>query len=228
MIPPTPEMRALADHIFQSSDDLIFQEPVDKQSLPSQLYEDNAVRSTNGKMSWMAMVTPQPNSPGSDLYRLYIIVFKSRDLNPGVSGELVLNIQFTGIGSGGGDAVLADGTLPSGNPIYPGTRSDKQMPFMVYSEPVQEEFRIHRGSWLMICRNIEGGPQINTPVFGWYRVSKFDPLTGFITLEGSDWSPTTNPSATDYYRDYAVFLPQVTMVYEKTIRLETPSLWSPQ
>ena len=156
------------------------------------------------------MITPQPNSPGSDLYRLYIIVFKNRDLNPNVNDEAVMNIQFTGNGIGGGDAVLSPGTTPTNQPLNPPTD------------------RVHRGSWLMVCRNIEGGPQINTPVFGWYRVSKYDSVTGFITLEGSDWTPTTQPGSSSYYRDYAVFLPHVVMVYEKTIRLETPSLWSPQ
>jgi hypothetical protein len=159
-----------------------------------------------------------PNNAFKDQYILSIVVFSRRDVNFTMDdlNERVVSVEdFYAAGVGGGDLRLRGGSA--------------------------EQLALKSGDWLMLMANLTvgsaGPPTIPyTPYFRWYRVVETDNEPEFsggvwyrdATLQGPDWpvwtsSPTAAPTATN---TRAALIANVFAVYERTIRLETSSLWS--
>ncbi|HTN76236.1 MAG TPA: hypothetical protein VL096_13355 [Pirellulaceae bacterium] len=80
-----------------------------------------------------------------------------------------------------------------------------------------QELDIQTNQWIMLS-----GQTPSTPYYRWYRVLGTDTVKGSptanVTLQGPDWNPSIPAQAT--------IMPGVVAVYEKTVRLETSSLWN--
>ena len=87
------------------------------------------------------------------------------------------------------------------------------------------------GEYVMLTRHVGNTSLGFTQRFQWYRVVAVDngPDSAILALHGADWDfkPIRSPIASDISRQrtYMVYVPGVTSVFEKTIRLETSSLW---
>ena len=225
---PAPMTLAQARQLFVSDDQLSMFEPDDPTFDPQQqLDPQQRKRQSDGGMSWMVTLTPkehlqlQPAPVEQQLYIMSVVVFSRRDpAELTTENERVTRVQFHNLGYGGGDVTLY------GN-------SEK-------SVDVQGD------DWVMLAANSNVGR-----VFRWYRVlaCDFEPLfnnvlnvwSREVTLQGPDWNrrewhypPTPPPWPVQINAGYpaepyvtnAILLRGVVGVYEKTVRLETSSLWS--
>ena len=85
------------------------------------------------------------------------------------------------------------------------------------------------GEYVLLSRNkLIRQPLAFEPHFQWYRVVVVDGTN--LTLHGTDWdfTPTLQggPAYTDAQRTYVTYVPGITSVFEKTIRLETSNMWT--
>jgi hypothetical protein len=240
---------AAADEVFVSGDDLDINAPQDPQLPAEQIYfNQNAAapnkRSSKGAFSWLATISPQSDawSLGGATkqvnYTLSIVVLQGRDSSMSMdavnerwaiipyttSGATITANGFYSGGIAGGDVLLCDKTLAytlSGAPSPPA--------------PAPEDLVVKRGQWIMLIRGSAAGP-----VSRWYKVTEADPdelgtttsseLAGtsppsghaarHVSLFGQDWQ--IDPAN----QTYACIMPGVVAVYEKTIRLESSSLWT--
>lgn len=223
--------------IFMGSDDLVFSLGTDRTAAPQQKFDSTSgKRQFEGKFSWMATLTPvftaletdPPSAIKRDVaperYVLSIVVLHRRDLaltsGGGSASEpdnerLVRVSSFASEGYGGGDVELATHV---GRP--------------------ECDLTCRVGQWVMLSAMVNIAPSTPTPVFRWYRVMAVDeiqqasptgPYTRNVTLQGFDWDNIlrlqmlASPQAT---MTQATLLNGVVAVYEKTIELETSSMWS--
>jgi len=202
--------------------------------------DDVGRRSAQGNFSWIATIAPKldGNLEFHDLYTLSIVVFNQRAAN------LPLDIF---------QERLAQVVFPYGNnldiqlrTIYPpGWSASSLTP---QSRP-ESDLELQTGDWIMLCSY--AGTRTPTvpyptpaerflPAFQWYRVTATDSEASFdtangqwfrhTTIDGPGWLPafqqrqnsylstTTNPT-------HAVLVSGVIGVFERTIRLESSSLW---
>ncbi len=231
---------AAAMEIFSSQDDLVFDLPDDPTFPPLQNFSDlQTRRQAMGRFSWLATLTPKQHLQAiwddgttdyGDSYILSIVVFHDRDMSMNVedpdpentlwetygpANERVLNVPlFDSIGFAGGEVVLQ-------------TRPNR---------PVQD-LDIRSGNWVMLSTRIPTSPE-PLHFFRWFRVvaadagvDEGDPSERNVTLHGSDWDLFV--ALVDQFPDadlrtQATVLNNVVAVYEKTVRLETSSLWTDQ
>ena len=223
--------RGQANEIFICHDDLDFVVPDDDVGLPPEQQDElgnntgNPSNSTlfgwiemlgdgstpskrraTGDFSWMATVVP--GSGGGDLFAVSIVVFYKRAiLSTGRNhslppGELVVD-AFVHSGIGGVDATLElEGVA---------VNSDGR----ARAEVV---FDVRQDQWLMLAN--DAGTR-----FKWYRVARVGVMRDVggkwqreVTLNGPDWTPAGNHKA--------VLVRGAVAVFEKTIHLETSSLWT--
>lgn len=194
-----------AGQFFLGEDDLVFNLPKDRTMSPEQRFsfDDSAAPVTTGplKRQWEGkfswLATLIPNSV--DTYLLSIVVFHRRDL--AVDGERPSTVTFNSSGYNGGD-VLLNASSP-------------------------DDLKMKEGEWLMLA----GVRSVSERHFRWYRIQTADagPVEnsggGYernLTLFGQDWPVTQLLPA----YNKAIWIPGVVAVYEKTIRLETSSLWT--
>jgi len=235
--------------VFMSDDDLVFNLPTDRTLPPQQKYDASTFkRQSEGKFSWIATLTPvftnyeeYNNQPPAstilpDNYVLSIVVFHRRDLSltvatgtsateEGADNErLAFVSQFHSEGFGGGDVELQ--TRPS--------------------RPASD-LAVREGEWVMLSAMVDAGAlfkplasghtvantQQFVPMFRWYRVMAADGITGTgpytrnVTLQGFDWNEVYALQALGRAtQTQATLLNGVVAVYEKTICLETSSLWT--
>jgi hypothetical protein len=205
-----------AEQAFLYQDDLTVSLPDDRTLLPIQNFGTGSVkRQYEGRFSWLATLTPM-GPLASDLYVLSIVVLHRRDLDmthpvalPGneePENERLVNVTFLDpMALAGGEVTLTtrDNTRPA------------------------KDLQLGQGQWVMLM-----GADATHSVFKWYRVLAVEPEprgTGpyqrNVTLFGQDWDFTqmTTPPGTQ-----ALLMSGVVAVYEKTIRLETSSLWTVQ
>ena len=111
---------AAAQTIFQSVDDLVLDEVTDKLKLPPQKYNRTTPaanplrRSATRKISWSVMLNADEYA--SDIYRMYVMVFQSRDTLVDVDadgagdfiGEQTWDVVFNGSGAGGGEVTVSN------------------------------------------------------------------------------------------------------------------------
>ena len=235
--------------IFSIKDDLVFNIPTAATELPQQSWiTDQATanatspRQTNGidddhdgvvdefdeasvkrlnaaETSWMATLTPNRNRRNvaarrlepTDQYLLSVVVFNNRfinytDTNADEEKERLLNITFLNRGFGGGEVSL--------------------------SHTNSAALELKHGDWVMLSADSEIGS-----CFRWYRISYIEDdtrtivntsgaITGyyrFATLKGPDWSRPEWHNST--YTTQVTFIPGVVGVFEKTIRIESTSLY---
>ena len=254
-----PFNRAQAETIFQSVNELLFKEPADKLQLPELQYKllDPTVadvprvpanwvkQKSAGNVSWMAMVVPETSDPANaspHMYRLYVIVFRGRQLNyrsSGASGEAVYTGEILGQGEGGG---IVDLTLVSNAslPVPNDPRTNNSL--------IQDDY-LNAGDWVLLTDYNQAVDPSNSEInahgsnWRWYQVQRVDPpspteqadlvLAGSsirTTLVGPDWTgrdidlSNNNPNPTQDVR--AIVLSNVVAVYEKTIRIEYDSIWN--
>ena len=161
---------------------------------------------------WLATLAPNLDATGQihDTYLLSIVVFNERDrtMTMDLDNERVMAVDwltstptpFSGLG--GGDLILE-------------------------SASINTLLGISSGKWIMLMGQAPGiGGEM--PRFRWYRVVATDSEPVFntsrstfrlnATVQGPDWN-TSMPTA-------ALFMPGVVAVYDRSVRLETSSLWS--
>jgi type II secretory pathway pseudopilin PulG len=207
----------LANRIFMGHDNLLFDLPRDADSPPvAQWQRDNAdnplARQFDDAYSWLATLVPVYGDPASSAamprqqYILSIVVVHRRDFTvDGLAAEWSVQAVIAG----------ADGRLIGGGDVR-------------LSGPTDALKAIFPGTWLMLCgelrdANAQSGVR---GIFRWYRVVTAEAYQEgmterSVTLSGPDWHGS---SAVGNLR--AAVLPGAVAVYEKTIRLEGPSLWS--
>lgn len=196
-----------ASQIFLGDDDLTFNLPKDRTIPPQQKFNfggtsgvEGLKRQWEGRFSWLATVVPKPGY-SNDTYMLSVVVFHRRDY-VAVDAERVVDVTaFNSNGNNGGDVVLHAGS--------------------------DDDLKMREGEWLMLA-GMNASSQTH---FRWYRIQSTDagPVEnsggGYdrdLTLFGQDWPVTQLVLASNK----AVWIPGVVAVYEKTIRLETSSLWT--
>ncbi|MBT4693258.1 MAG: hypothetical protein HOB73_07940 [Planctomycetaceae bacterium] len=213
--------------IFIAKDDLSISKPPSATELPQQMWIENKAKRLNAaETSWMATLTPNRNREDpqnnntlepTDQYLLSIVIFNNRfinytDANADPEKERPLNITFLNRGFGGGEIQLSA-------PLDPTTG---------LSDPTQLELK--HGDWVMLSAdsNIRY-------CFRWYRISYIEDETPInqinaageyyrhATLQGPDWSRPEWHNGT--YTTHVTFIPGVIGVFEKTIRMESTSLY---
>jgi len=216
--------------IFIAKDDLSISKPPSATELPQQTWittsAGNYVKRLNAaETSWMATLTPNRNlnmavnrPERTDQYLLSIVIFNNRfinytDANAAPEKERQLNITFLNRGFGGGEVKLS------------------------HSDPTKLELK--NGDWVMLSAdsNIRY-------CFRWYRISYIEDETPrnqrnaageyyrYATLQGPDWSrpewhetgTVANPIPAQF-PTYVTYIPHVIGVFEKTIRIESTSLY---
>jgi hypothetical protein len=220
-----------ADQVFTSNDDLVFDLPADRTIGPVQNFSLTLAapfaplrRSTNGNISWMATVVPKLDRMGNltQEYTLSIIVFSRRVIDAAVTNENVASERVVGVSRffsgqpavGGGDLELA-------------TRRNNA-----------EDLRLRTGDWVMLSSTKSTASGV-VQVHKWYRVAQAGEEAVFnasgnnwvrdVTLVGPDWDwgHMANNTPTQYLTPTQVTIARgVVAVFEKTIRLETSSLWT--
>jgi hypothetical protein len=206
-------------------------------------------RSARGRFSWIATIVPHEKvGPNGDEYILSIVVFHNRDstfaMTPGAdesANERVVQIPFDpsnsisgfiSAGVGGGDVAIA--------------------PLPTALQPAEKELEVRAGDWVMLSRRnpyFKRFGQNNNPIYGdaphthrWYRVVSADSeilqpgppyapagsWVRFVTLDGPDFEPynfNDYPAPWNQGYNQATIVKNVAAVFEKTIRLDTSSLW---
>jgi hypothetical protein len=164
----------------------------------------------------MATIVPKLDRMGNfrDLYTLSIVLFNRRDplMEMNAVNERLARVaqaaDFYSGGYGGGDLKLTAAR--------------------------ESDLDLREGSWVMLGGSVSGSDGNPIFVFQWYRVLAADMETHFddlgnadasddvwtreVTIHGPDWHFGRTPQVT--------LVSGVVAVYEKTIRLETSSLWS--
>jgi len=213
-INPSGMMRwAGAERIFVLQDELVFDIPEEKDTPPIQNFgSSRANRMYNGSTSWLATLSPnlEVTNQLHDAYVLSIVVFDNRNVTMPMDSEterLISVNWLTSSGLGGGDLVLESATL-------------------------NDLVGIQSGKWIMLMGNVPTRVKL-MPRFRWYRVVMADsepvsivspgppPTTLYrlnATVQGPDWN--TSMATT------GVFMPGVVAVYERSVRLESSSLWT--
>ena len=227
---PYPMELLQSREIFLAKDDLSISKPTSATELPQQTWIETQagkyVKRLNAvETSWMATLTPNRNrinlptsiSPlePTDQYLFSIVIFNNRfinyiDPNTAPEKERLLNIEFLNEGFGGGEVRLS------------------------HTDPAALELK--HSDWVMLSADSKSGS-----CFRWYRISYIEDKTpnGQInsngeyyreaTLKGPDWSrPEWHPTRVppnQYRKTYVTYIPRVIGVFEKTIRLESTSLY---
>lgn len=218
--------------VFMGEDDLVLNLPLDRSLPPEQKFDSSAAkRQFEGTFSWLATLVPayatlrDATNMLPDRYVLSIVVFHRRDLSLTSSGgsssepdneRLVAVSQFHSEGYGGGDVELQ-------------TRGNRPA----------SDLAVKEGEWVMLSAMVNiaqaSASAIVVPTFRWYRVMATDavigtgPYTRNVTLQGFDWNDVLELSQLTPARatpTQATLLNGVVAVYEKTIHLETSSLWT--
>ncbi|MCY2994521.1 MAG: hypothetical protein NTY19_42645 [Planctomycetota bacterium] len=162
----------------------------------------------------------------SDLYLLSIVVFHRRDL------EMTLPAGTPGIEEPENERLVNVPTVYGNGELVLETRAGRPA----------VDLKLGQGEWVMLMAAKEIAKDYNNqPVyktrFKWYRVLVVEPDTQAtnsgtyqrnVTLFGQDWDADMLPTSMPQVFPQALLMNGVVAVYEKTIRLETSSLWTVQ
>lgn len=215
---------AVADQIFMSRDDLVFDLPDDKSLPPAPQYGNGVRDSTTGKigtqrqfqgdMSWMATLVPKYDESGAfnDEYLLSIVMFQKRDPTFAYNeiNERVANVTaFPGGGLNGGAVTIQSGISADYLHLRPGNwvlLMSRPLPPASATAPLTgQQFR-----WYKVTETEVEPRQISTGPDLWERD---------VTLDGPDWRP-------DITTEIGL-ITNVVHVLERTVRLRSTSLWIP-
>jgi len=229
-----PLGKAHADELCRSLDDVIFEQPADPLLPPQQidigstaattLRWDGATsglmkRQNTGRMSWMLTMSPELGEE-VDLYNASAVVFYNRSISAFAREEFAFDVSLDSLGAGGGEITLKTRT---------GGSIDHRL----------EDMDLRPGAWLMLGAAVQvrapwsqAGNNITHSFFRWYRVVNaggptIDNGNGTFqrefTIVGPDWDKNMRGAP-----QVAIVCPTVVAVFEKTMRLQTSSLWMPQ
>ncbi|MFW6171174.1 MAG: type IV pilus modification PilV family protein, partial [Planctomycetota bacterium] len=238
----------VAQELFASADDLVFDRPSDRTLGPVQNFAsrdaagDNPVkRYADCHISWMATIVPKLDrirnaesvtgmNPTNE-YTLSIVVFDrrpiDRDLYDADTDDLVLESMVSER-----VVMVMEGGFHSGNPAFSGgdmtlaTRDSRGE-----EDGADGDLELRGGDWIMLSREkpLLGGRTVK--IHKWYRVTNAgeDPVfdqyengrwTRDVTVVGPDWDWHPN------YPTQATIVHGVVEVLEKTVRLENNSMWT--
>lgn len=241
---------ALSRRIFSAPDDLLFDDSPDSDIAgPTQRYFQDGVsnvkRQNVGRISSMMFAIPDGNIDGQ--WTLYTVVMKDRTIDPVEYAALrtggnydpasadaippgiprvfelteppVVNSNVSETGYGGGDVEMTE-----------------------LNQPPQEEPEIRNNDWVILLNGPATSivpPTQDIQNIGFFRVisSDIDGTTHRVTLQGPDFNftdnvgffnpdPDGNPSTPPppvNTKTYAILIPNVIAVFERTIREETES-----
>lgn len=215
-----------ADQLFTSQDELVLDLPGDSTLGPVQNFGINGEkRQTRGRMSWMATLVPQLDRQGNPIreYTLSVIVFAQRLLQPAAERVALVGAFYSGSPAWSGGDVLLE------------SRADQPA----------SDLEVNEGDWVLLSgRKLTQSSVRFVPVHKWYQVvavdeeptrdpsnprTSHDLWTRNVTLVGPDWDYGNMVSGA-FWEDPAVttqvtIIPGVVSVFEKTVRLETSSMW---
>ncbi len=242
---PNVSSEIVAKQLFVGSDDLIFDLPKDRTIGPVQNFSflsgspvNPLKRSIKGELSWMATIVPKldlvSNNTSStrinptDEYTLSIVVFDRRP----VDREVVINVA-TGnpiIEDEVSERVVRVGAFYSGTPAFSGG----DLTLVTRIGRGANDLELRSGDWVMFSRLKEVLPPTTPPtiiqIHKWFRVVNVgdEPV-----YDGTQWARDVTVVGPDWDYDPTGTIPtQVTIVrgvvdvHEKTIRLETSSMWT--
>jgi hypothetical protein len=218
-----------ADQVFQGHDDLVFDLPGDRTLGPVQNFSTSSTavplrRNTNGYTSWMATIVPRLDRTGvwTDEYTLSIVVFDRRIIDPATNDE-----------NRASERVVLVSSFYSGAPAVGG--GDVQL---AARRNAKEDLELRSGQWVMLS-STKLTPTGTIQVHQWYRIVNagegptLDTTNNVwvrdVTLIGPDWDWGHMGANTpvQYNTPTQVTIVRGTVaVFEKTIRLETTSLWT--
>jgi hypothetical protein len=245
---------AAADQVCLSQDDLVFDiNSSDPDALPLNGFNTaKTKRSFQGQFSWLATLVPVRGDALSaavpvsrNAMILSIVVFNQRPTgvvpgSPG-SGERAAPAQLMPAGAqtlGAGELQISD-----------------QNSSATYDQ-AKVDLAVTPGEWIMLGAMVtnydflqQNGAPTSRPMFRWYRVVTVGPIltpkgasnppgspqpgdnatntyARDLTISGPEWnaSPTYMPSASPQF--WAFIYDGAVAVYERTVHLEGPSMWS--
>ncbi len=226
----------VADRLFVGADDLVFDLPGDRTLGPVQNFSFlNAApanplrRNSQGRISWMATVVPKLDRLAStsgtptptDEYTLSIVVFSQRPIDRGLFDDSGNAISEDFVSERVGSvAQFYSGSAAEIDPAFSG--GDVTLAARAGRGP--DDLQLRNGDWVMFSgqKPTLAGP---VQVHKWYRVVQAgeDPRfngtlwTRDVTVVGPDWNiPLTQFS----------IVRGAVQVLERTIRLETSSMWT--
>ena len=226
----------LARRMNWQDDDLVFKAPETELGPPRQAYFTldtigGVKRQYDGRFATFSFVVPMDDD--RQQYRIVTLVGKAGDRSaervfvldapPNGGGA---NRGYQGILLGGGDVIMTEAAE---------------------TIPVLQKRPIRNGDWIMLINyyrtDTTQDPTID-PMFDdiqmdFYQVlnaasteNVAEPNEYGVTLQGPDfdvfrdWDPTAGVNAATQTVTYAVLIPNVLAVYERTIRAEQASLWT--
>jgi hypothetical protein len=217
MLPPR------ANQVFTSDDSLVFDLPQDRTLGPVQNFSLSPTapypplrRNTNGYFSWLATIVPKLDRMGNltDEYTLSVVVFSRRIIDAALTNENLAS-----------ERVVVVGNFYSGQPAIGG--GDLRL---ATRRNYADDLQLRSGDWVMLSgTEPRTGTLAPIQVHKWYRVANAgeEAVLGSpgvwvrdVTLVGPDWNWQNNPTTQVTIARGAV------AVFEKTIRLETSSLWT--
>ncbi len=239
----------LARRLSWQHDDLVFRTPAEELGPPRQAYFSldgipNVKRQYEGRYTMISVVVPQDDRGLQ--YRIFTLVGTAGDrqqerifqLVPAPAAGGGPNRGYQGILLGGGDVGLTESTATA-PPL---------------TAPI-EEHQIRNGDWIMLINYYRTKDPAEPPTvapadpffddiqLNFYQVlnaSKLDPddrsdLQHSVTLQGPDfdafrdWNDAVGaPAVPTETTTYAILIPNVLTVYERTLRAEQASLWTNQ
>jgi len=208
-----------ADDVFMLQDDLEYALPDDTIQPPVQIaFGDDNGTPTNpnddpsrikrffaGDFSWLATLVREA---GGDRYTLSVVVLRGRH-NPAAADEITIpagSVAMPGGGIGGGEITI-----------------DFSSAGLSAAQLAQANENLAPGRWVLLAGQESSGA---VRAFRWYRIlhlsdvdTTTSPATRHVTLAGRDWDVALlgTPQVT--------ILPGVVAAYERTVRLETSTLW---
>ncbi len=218
-----------AQRLFVGADDLIFDLPTDRTLGPVQNFSfldaapvNPLKRNSQGHTSWMATIVPKLDRLASlsgtvtptDEYTLSIIVFDRRPVDRELVGANEDDVS---------ERVVSVATFYSGIPAFSGG----DVTLAARTGRGATDLELRSGDWVLFSgiKTTLAGP---VQVHQWYRVVNpgEDPAyngtlwTRDVTVVGPDWDMAIFP------RPQVTIVRGVVQVLERTIRLETSSIWT--
>jgi hypothetical protein len=227
----SPMSALQADRIFVSEDELVFDIP-EESTLPPVQNDANGIRRlSEGTVSWLATIVPRSDSGAvtRGVYTLSIVILHKRDPELAMWEDANANGTFE-IGEETGNERVLNVLPPIEGAGYAGGD-------LVLQAASPEALQINEGEWVLLGGSAGvGGTNAEAPEFKWFRVAIADTqpnLSGSvwelnITLQGADWQrPEWHflPTDTRFRPTQATIVKGVVAVYERTVQLETTTLW---
>lgn len=199
----------LAERLCMAQDDLLFERPDNGDQLAYPVQStSNVVRTFEGNFSWFATAVRDPTNANRDMFTVSIAVCHRRPLGgAGAIADLQAAERVVQVDPGsvlqfrnGGDGVTLNTTLDLSASLKP-------------------------GSWLMIASAPNGGDKPSA-YFRWYRIQAASSQVAaganrwMLSLAGPKWPETSSAPL------FAIIPEGVVGVYERTMRVERPSLYN--